>query len=77
MGFVLIWLLCGVAAAMIGNQKGEGCGAFIIGVLFGPFGILFAILSKGNRKVCPFCKERIHKDAIACPKCQRDLTQSS
>jgi len=74
--FVVIWLLCGVAAAMIGSQKGEGCLAFIIGFLLGPFGILFALLSSGNRKTCPFCKEKIHKDAVVCPRCQRELSKS-
>jgi len=72
MTFVLIWLFCGVVAGMIGSKKGEGCGAFLIGVLFGPFGILFALLSKGNRRACPHCKELIHKDATVCPKCQRE-----
>jgi hypothetical protein len=60
--FVFLWILCGVAAAMIGNQKGEGCSAFFIGVIFGPFGILFALLSSGNRKACPVC-----------PRCQRNV----
>jgi len=29
MGLVLIWLLCGIVAAIIGAGKGEGCLAFI------------------------------------------------
>lgn len=73
MGFVVIWLLCGVVAGMIGSKKGEGCLSFIVGVLFGPFGILFAALSKGNRQTCPHCKEQVHKDAVVCSHCQRDL----
>jgi hypothetical protein len=75
MEFVLIvgWLACGLIAASIGQRKGEGCGAFIVGVLLGPLGILLALVSKGNRKTCPFCKELIHKDAVVCPRCQRDL----
>ena len=31
------------------------------------------IMSRGKRKVCPFCKISIHKDAIVCPKCHKDL----
>ena len=58
---------------MIGSRKGEGCAAFIFGVLLGPFGIVFAIFSKGNRKACPFCKELVHRDAIVCPHCQREV----
>ena len=75
MPFVMIWLLCGIVAAMIGQKKGEGCMAFIIGVLFGPFGILFALLSKGNRVTCPHCRETVHKDATVCPHCQREIAQ--
>lgn len=70
---ILIWILCGVVAAMIGAKKGEGCGGFILGVLLGPFGILIALLSKGNRKTCPHCKELIHQDATVCSRCQRDV----
>ena len=73
LALIFFWLLCGIIAAMIGSQKGEGCFAFIMGVLFGPFGILFALVSNGNRKVCPSCKELIHKDAMVCPHCQRDM----
>jgi hypothetical protein len=39
-----------------------------LGVLFGPFGLLFAFLLSG--KQCPHYKSRIHKDASRCPKCQ-------
>ena len=45
----------------------------MLGLLFGPFGILFAALAKGDRKQCPHCKERMHKDATVCPHCQRDV----
>lgn len=73
MGVVFFWILCGIVAGIIGSNKGEGCFAFFVGVLFGPFGILFAILSKGDRRQCPHCKEYIHKDATRCPRCQSDL----
>ena len=72
MGFVFLWLVCGVVAAMIGSKKGEGCAGFIFGVLLGPIGILIAVLSSGNRKSCPSCKEMINKQAKVCPHCQRD-----
>lgn len=71
---LMIWILCGVAAAMIGARKGEGCLAFTLGVLLGPFGILLAVLSKGNRRECPHCKELIHNKASACPRCQRAVS---
>jgi len=67
------WFLCGLVSAMIGSNKGEGCAAFIIGVLLGPFGILIAIFSPGNRIKCPFCKELMHEDATTCPHCQKEI----
>lgn len=72
---VLIWIACGVVAAIIGSRKGEGCAAFFIGIILGPIGILLALGSSGNRRPCPFCKEMIHKEAVVCPHCQRDLVQ--
>lgn len=72
MEYLVLWLLCGFIAMAIGSRKGEGCGAFILGVLLGPFGILFAIMSSGNRKPCPFCREPINKAATVCPHCQRE-----
>ena len=70
--FFILWIFCGVIAAMIGARKGEGCMGFVIGFLFGPFGILFALLSKGNRTSCPYCRELIHHNATVCPHCHRD-----
>lgn len=72
MEFIVIWLACGLISAMIGSKKGAGCSGFIIGIILGPLGIVAALISKGNRKTCPFCKELIHKDAVVCPHCQKD-----
>jgi len=33
---LVVWILCGVIAAIIGAKKGEGCLAFIAGILLGP-----------------------------------------
>lgn len=67
------WLICGIIAAAIGGGKGEGCAAFIFGILLGPFGILIALASSGDRTTCPFCAEKIKKKAKVCPHCQRDI----
>jgi len=73
MVYVLLWLSCAIIAAVIGNRKGEAGSGFLIGLLFGPFGVLFALLSSGNRKPCPHCKELIHKKAEVCPHCRTPL----
>jgi hypothetical protein len=76
MEFVIIWFVCGIISAAIGQKKGEGCASFFIGIILGPIGILAALLSKGNRRKCPFCKELIIKGAVKCPKCQSDLNDT-
>lgn len=68
------WMVCGLIAALIGSTKGEGCLAFILGCFFGPLGILFAILSSGDRRPCPYCAEKIQKKARLCPHCRTQLS---
>ena len=76
MEFVIVWIICGVIAAAIGAKKGETASGFIIGILLGPLGIIIALLSKGNRRGCPHCRELVHREATVCPHCQRDLFKS-
>ena len=70
MEWLLIWIFCAVAAAMIGANKNAGFLGFLLGLFFGPFGILFAALMNGNRKQCPACKSKIHAEATICPHCR-------
>jgi hypothetical protein len=65
------WMFCGLIAAAIGARKGEGCTGFIVGAIFGPLGILFALLSSGNRVDCAFCREKVMKSALLCPHCKQ------
>lgn len=74
MEWLLIWIFCGVAAAMIGANKNAGFLGFLLGLFFGPFGILFAVLMNGNRKQCPACKSKIHPQATICPQCRTALS---
>jgi hypothetical protein len=73
MEFIGFWLLCGIVAAMIGRRKGAGCVGFVVGLILGPIGIIIALVMKGNRKACPFCKELVNRDATVCPHCQKDI----
>lgn len=73
MEWVLLWLICAVIAAAIGGSKGEAGSGFLIGLVFGPLGVLFALLSSGNRVPCPHCKERMQKGAKVCPHCRTAL----
>ena len=46
MGWVIFWVLCGVASAIIGGNKGRsGFAWYLLGCLVGPFGILLALMA--------------------------------
>lgn len=70
-----IWIVCPIICAVIGNRKGEGGLGFICGLIFGPLGILLMLVSQGNRKKCDYCRELIHRDAVVCAHCQKDLRE--
>jgi RNA polymerase subunit RPABC4/transcription elongation factor Spt4 len=71
MEYIIVWILCGIIAAVIGSRKGQSRVGFLVGFLLGPLGIVLAIVLKGDRKECPHCRELIHREARACPRCQR------
>jgi predicted nucleic acid-binding Zn ribbon protein len=75
MPLLVIWLLFGIAAALVASSKGaNGCLWFGLGVLFGPFGLLFSFFAGGQK--CPYCKKNIHREAIVCPYCQKELKKA-
>lgn len=71
--FILIWLACAVIAAAIGSKKNEAGSGCLLGLILGPLGILAALMSTGDRRPCPFCRELVHKEAVLCPHCRKDL----
>lgn len=46
----MIYALSIVITTWIGARKGEALGAFIVGLLLGPFGIIIALASSGRKK---------------------------
>jgi hypothetical protein len=54
MGWVIFWVLCGVASAIIGGNKGRpGFAWFLFGCLVGPFGILLALTVPKQTQAVP------------------------
>ena len=83
---LIVWGVCGVLAAVIASAKHRSAfGWFLIGVLFGPLGVLAALIvgdgdpiPKGMRKVvCPHCFARQAVDLSAsqyeCWQCKRSV----
>jgi predicted amidophosphoribosyltransferase len=69
---VLVWIVCGIAAAVVANGRGEnGCLWFGCGVLLGPIGLLLAFTTGFK---CPHCSSKISWKANVCPKCQAELS---
>ncbi len=67
-----IWLLFGAGTAAIANSNGRGAlGWFMIGLLFGPIGIIAALIA-GSGYQCPRCKKSVDKEATICPHCRTE-----
>jgi hypothetical protein len=78
----IIWILFGVAAAMAAANKGRsGCGWFLLGVLLGPFGLIFALLAKpvihseedASPVVSPPPSRSIDQETKKCPQCAEQI----
>jgi hypothetical protein len=70
-----LWLwaiVCGVLGITIGSKKGRPIVGLLLGLLFGPLGIVFLLLTR-RKTTCPYCVAPIHKDAITCPHCRSNI----
>jgi hypothetical protein len=86
---VIVWLLFGVAAGMVASTRGRsGWGWAILGCLFGPFGLVVALLPTAEEeemnlavavgttslyRKCPYCAEAVRKEAVKCRHCCTEL----
>jgi hypothetical protein len=75
--YVIIWLLFGIAAAVIGGNKGRsGCGFLLLGLLLGPIALAIALIigplhrpESVDTRPCPRCAEPIREEARVCRFC--------
>jgi hypothetical protein len=90
-GIVIFWFLCAIFSAALASSKNRsGFGWFLLGLLFGPFGLLVAFFPKveapalnasvvagaEETKTCPLCAETIKRAAKVCRFCNRELGES-
>jgi len=52
---IVIWILCGVAAAVIRRNRADGSDWFAIGFILGPLGLLLALLPGPDTSDQPVC----------------------
>jgi hypothetical protein len=85
---IIFWVICGFVGAAISQNRGAGAGiGFVLGLFFGPIGILIACFVGGNNnsgsgtdmnfyKNCEYCAELIRPDAKLCKHCGREQRSS-
>jgi len=90
-GVVITWILCGLIAGAIGASRNVGFLLHaLIGFLFGPVGIITAVLFKPTDEdafknrgeasglvKCPYCAELVKAEAKICKHCRSDLLSRS
>jgi hypothetical protein len=68
-GFVITWVLCGLIAGAIGASRNVGFMLHaMIGFLFGPIGIITAVLFKPSEEEV-FKSKGVRSGLVRCPFC--------
>ena len=70
-------VIFGIVSAVIWRARGgQPMAGFLIGLVFGILGLLWAIFGNTGaypKRECPWCRSSIRSDALVCPRCQREI----
>src|SRR5581483_10550208 len=78
MALIGIWLLCGVAAAVVASNRGGNWLLWLfVGLFLGPIGwaLAFAVKKKPGLPLLEFCQHcgsKLSDDFINCPQCLKN-----
>ena len=78
--FVALWIACSIGAAVIASSKKRNVLLWLLlGLLFGPLGLLtVGLMSRSeepgdDERKCPYCAEVIKKQARVCKHCGNEV----
>lgn len=71
--WILVWLVCVIATAILGSTKGMGASGFFYGLILGPLGVALVFISKGKRVACSFCGKLIYMTSTVCLHCDKKI----
>src|SRR6185437_7924680 len=73
----ILWAACGPATALVASRYGSNVPLwFAIGLVLGPFGLIFSLAS-GYDRVCEHCGRHIDRAALSCPRCRHDVSATA
>jgi len=68
MEIMILLIFLGLIGAVIGQKKARTLEGFMAGLLLGPLGLIWIIVTKAKLK-CPECKGLIEKNVKKCKHC--------
>jgi len=71
-GIVIIWIIFALIGAAIGQKKSRVLEGFIAGLLLGPIGLIWIIVTKAKYR-CPKCQGAIEKGVAKCRHCGSEI----
>lgn len=66
--YSIVAVACGMVGSALGARREAGAQGFILGLVFGPFGLIAACLVDG-RGLCTECREPLGQGAKICGHC--------